>query len=276
MCRAFSCLVMKNATVVWKPGVDAHDKLFSIGRDNGLNLIDDGVRLSNFVRVEVTPLKSYLYPDDGWELSVDERTTPCWFADDHYNAAWAAFEKWKELIYSKINLVEARNPVYPFHIDPPAIDKRVLSLLREWSSVSDSVMNSMEDSVWDSVSDIVMNSVMNRVRDSLRYSVWDSVSDRVRDRVRDSLRNSVWGSVWDRVSDSMMNSVMNRVRNSVWGSVKDNVWAYIGSLLGMWEGKYPYQCGADLWRMGLVPSYDGETWRLHGGLDGRILWEGRL
>jgi len=30
------------------------------------------------------------------------------------------------------------------------------------------------------------------------------------------------------------------------------------------------------WKMGLVPSYDGKLWRLHGGKDAEILWEGKI
>jgi hypothetical protein len=28
--------------------------------------------------------------------------------------------------------------------------------------------------------------------------------------------------------------------------------------------------------MGLVPSFDGTTWRLHGGKDGKVLWQGTV
>jgi hypothetical protein len=61
------------------------------------------------------------------------------------------------------------------------------------------------------------------------------------------------------------------------------VWAYIGSLfpnITKWEYApktktegYPYQLCVDLWKQGLVPSYDGKKWRLHGGPKGKILWE---
>ena len=93
---------------------------------------------------------------------------------------------------------------------------------------------------------------------------WDSVWASVRDSVWDSVRYSVWASVWD----------------SVWYSV----WAYVGSFfrLRKWQrighkpGVYPFQPAVDLWEMGLVPSFDGKMWRLHGGEDAKILWEGKL
>ena len=47
-------------------------------------------------------------------------------------------------------------------------------------------------------------------------------------------------------------------------------WKYTENIPG--EG-YPFQPAVTLWEMGLVPSFDGRTWRLHGGPDGRVLWE---
>ena len=86
-----------------------------------------------------------------------------------------------------------------------------------------------------------------------------------------------WASVRDSVGAS--------VRASVWASVGDSVWAYNGTFFiiprSEWkytenipgEG-YPFQPAVTLWELGLVPSFDGRTWRLHGGPDGRVLWEG--
>ena len=66
-----------------------------------------------------------------------------------------------------------------------------------------------------------------------------------------------------------------------WDSVGDSVWAYMGSFfrIPVWKyvkhpkGKYPYQPLVDLWNKGLVPSFDGKTWRLHGGADATILFK---
>ena len=93
--------------------------------------------------------------------------------------------------------------------------------------------------------------------------------------------DSVWASVRDSVGGSVRDSVWASVRDSVRGSVWDSVWAYIGSLfpnIKKWEyinhkkGIYPFQPAVDLWRMGLVPSFDGKIWRLHGGLNGEIIY----
>jgi len=72
------------------------------------------------------------------------------------------------------------------------------------------------------------------------------------------------------------------VGDSVWDSVWASVWAYTSSLfpnIKKWkyidhkEGYNPYQPCIDLWKRGFVPSYDGETWRLHAGEKAKIVYE---
>jgi hypothetical protein len=74
---------------------------------------------------------------------------------------------------------------------------------------------------------------------------------------------------------------------SVGASVWASVWAYIGSFFNLprsaWKDTekiktkgYPFQPAVELWMMGLVPSFSGTKWRLHGGPDGKVLWEGAL
>src|SRR3990172_1303019 len=69
-----------------------------------------------------------------------------------------------------------------------------------------------------------------------------------------------------------------------WNSVWDLVWAYAGSFfqLKKWEigsetfKDYPFQCCVDLWEKGLVPSHDGEVWRLYSGEKAEVVWKGSL
>ena len=92
---------------------------------------------------------------------------------------------------------------------------------------------------------------------------------------------SVRDSIWDSVRDSVGYSVRASVRDSVW----DSVGAYTGTLFllprGTWKyteniktDDYPFLPLVKLWEQGLVPSFDGKTWRLHGGESAKILWEG--
>lgn len=88
----------------------------------------------------------------------------------------------------------------------------------------------------------------------------------------------LWASVWASVGGS--------VRTSVGASVWDSVWAYTGyiftPIVKEWKyiehkkGEYPFQSAIDLWKMGLVPSFNGKTWQLHSGGDAKILWEGEI
>ena len=99
----------------------------------------------------------------------------------------------------------------------------------------------------------------------------------------DSVRASVWASVGDSVGDSVGASVWA----SVWNSVGASVRAYIGSFFKLprkdWKytdriscDGYPFQSAVDLWKLGLVASYNGRLWRLHGGTDAKVLWEGTI
>ena len=83
-----------------------------------------------------------------------------------------------------------------------------------------------------------------------------------------------WASVWDSVWDSVGASV----GDSVWASVG----AYIGSFfpnIKAWKhinhkkGIYPYQPCVDLWKQGLVSSYNNKSWRLHGGPSAKVLYK---
>jgi len=74
------------------------------------------------------------------------------------------------------------------------------------------------------------------------------------------------------------------VWDSVWDSVRDSVWAYTGSLFKIPRSKwkytkkiktkgYPFECCVKLWKQGLVPSFDGTTWRLHSGKKAKVVFE---
>jgi hypothetical protein len=164
---------------------------------------------------------------------------------------------------------ETINPINPLELKKVTkITPEHLKLLRQWDSV--------RASVWALVGDSVRDSVWALVGDSVRDSVWDSVWDSVGD--------SVWDSVWVSVGDSVRASVWALVGDSVRASVWDSVGAYTGSLFSIekWEyidhkeGEYPFQPAVDLWKMGLIPSFDGKRWRLHSGKKADIVWEGTI
>ena len=247
MCKAFSCLIHKNKTVTWKFGVDSHEDLIALA-----GYKDDKSEAHEllFARVEISPKEGdYLDPEVLYILKLDEEQKPSWWSDSYENKCWNAQEKW----LAKLNSILVRKQIiHPFQIKPPVdITEEHIRLVREWASVGASVRDSVGDSL----------------RDSVRDAVWDSVGD----------------SVWDSVGDSVWASV----GDSVWASVGDSVWAYIGTFFLLpsdsWKytrniktDEYPFLPLGKLWEQGLVPSFDGKKWRLHGGTDAKVLWEGEL
>lgn len=251
MCKAFSCIVLRDRTVLWKFGIDSHDKILELN-----NIPDDESDADKvkFCRVEISPNNNnYLNPDK-WIFKIDQKPIPTWIEEEHEKACWVAFFKWRQeldkiLIYKPI--------IHPFKLEPPEITYEHIALLIEW------------DSVWVSV------------RNSVGYSVWDSVCV----SVRDSVRASVWAPVWDSVLASVGASIRDSVWASVGASVRDSVWAYLGSFFVLprsdWKyteqiptDGYPFQSAVTLWEMGLVPSFDGKIWRLLS--KNGVVWEGKI
>jgi hypothetical protein len=191
--------------------------------------------------------------------------------------------------------------INPFKIKPPTkITEEHLNLLKVWASVRDSVGDSVRASVWASVGAYmwapVGDSVWAYMWAPVGASVWDSVEDSVRAYmgapVGASVGDSVWAymgapvgdSVWASVGASVGAYTGAPVWASVWDSVGDSVGAYMGSLFPQqiteWKNAprcapgYPYQSCVDLWKQGIVSSFDGKIWRLHGGGGAKVLWAG--
>ena len=107
-------------------------------------------------------------------------------------------------------------------------------------------------------------------------SVWAPVRDSVGDSVRDSVGDSVRDSVGDSVEASVWGSVGYSVRYSVWASVRDSVGdsvvAYTSSFFSI-NYERDFSPAIKLWESGLVPSFDGKTWRLHSGTIADVVYE---
>jgi len=97
---------------------------------------------------------------------------------------------------------------------------------------------------------------------------WASVVDSVRDSVRDSVGVSVWASV----GASVWASVWDSVGASVWDSVRAAGGAYISSFFAV-KYSHDFTPCVKLWEAGLVPSFDGTTWRLHSGEKADVVYE---
>jgi len=87
-----------------------------------------------------------------------------------------------------------------------------------------------------------------------------------------SFRDSVGASVGDLVRDLVSDSVGSSVSDSVWESVRASSWAYFSSFFAI-EYKFDFSPAVNLWEAGLVPSFDGTTWRLHSGKNVDVVYE---
>jgi hypothetical protein len=261
MCKAFSAIVTKNGDVLWKMGVDSHEEIIR------LHNLSDKQLPPDFARVEITPKNgNYLFPDT-WVFRLDERATPEWWSPAYQVFAEEAREKWYSELEKMLNKKQIINPLKD--VQPPKkITKKHIMLLKKWHSVWQSVEHSVGQSVWQSVE--------HSVGQSVGQSAWQSVWQSVEHSVGQSVGQPVWHSVGQSVGQSAW--------HSVWQSVWQSVYAYCGSFFNLpcksWKYTgnikckgYPFQPCVDLWDMGLVPSFDGKTWRLHGGPKADVLFE---
>ena len=84
--------------------------------------------------------------------------------------------------------------------------------------------------------------------------------------------DSVWASVRDLVGASVRDLVLASVRDLVGASVGASVRAYFSSFFAI-NYKYNFSSVANLWNAGLVPSFDGTTWRLHSSENADVVYE---
>lgn len=178
----------------------------------------------------------------------------------------------------KLNPKEVCNELVVKPIINPFVDKkrRVCnkqdrSNLEKWISVWDSVYESVVVSIRESAG----ASARDSVRRSVLRSVEESIEESIEKFVWESVRRSAWASY-----SIVELAVQGGPWMSVWWSIREIVWAYVSSFFNLQKWKYvehqlgvnPYQPYIDLWEAGLVPSFDGKTWRLHGH-KGKIVYE---
>jgi len=261
MCKLASFVVSRRR-VWWHPTSDSHADIISKYR-----IVMEGVREGNAVPVEISPDDGDLSrPQDEWAFCIDvagfPRDLPGWWdAEREERRVRAALVDWAKTRLTGWRVQEAFHPIHPFRQPlEPMTPERVWELVRQWDSVGDSVGGS------------VGGSVRGSVKSSMRDSVWGSVFDSVGGSVWDSVGHSVRASVWDSVGDPVRDSAWDPVGDSTWDSVS----GYIGSLfpnITVWHGTTeasPWEGLRELWLSGRVPSFDGTTWRIHIGPDGRV------
>ena len=178
---------------------------------------------------------------------------------------------------------EAMNPINPLK-RKAEVTREDIELLRSWNFVYQSVLSSIDGSVRSLRGDLVEIDFFCSVYDSIEKLVGKEVYDLIWRSLlsfADSATIKVWNADNPRVLWYMA-PPNERHKNPVYDSFGASCYAYIGSLfpnIKKWqgikheEGKYPYQPAADLWRRGLVPSFDGSSWRLHSGKEAEVVYK---
>ena len=211
------------------------------------NLEDDGVdshsHICAYYKLNEDKCNKYEFNPLTKAFTVDQINSN---RDDSEAAEkWANRQDFKKIVEPLI----IKPIVKPFEL--PKVEQvtdEQIGWLKEWASVVASVRASIEASVGASVGDAVGTSVWASVVASVSDSVWASV--------RASVRASDWDTVWDSV------------RASVWTSVT----TYISSFFDI-DYKFDFSSAVKLWEAGLVPSFDGTTWRLHSGESADVVYE---
>ena len=86
MCNFWSCIVLKDKTVISEIGIDNHHELVEM-----FNLEDSSDIRSQlkFAKVEIVPPENDPFkPISEWKFEVDERVKPEWFSPAHEDVCW--------------------------------------------------------------------------------------------------------------------------------------------------------------------------------------------
>jgi len=165
---------------------------------------------------------------------------------------------------SGFKLWEANHPVNPLLLKPKPIDYK--TLLREWiarkASTTSSVWDSERGVIWDSIIASTGTVIMNTIGVDMARVIRTSVTD------------SIWSPIWVPIRASVEDLGWDSFLTSIWVSVGVSIGIYIGRLFPNVEQlkDSPWRPLLKLWYAGYLPSFDGETWRLHCGKDAKVIW----
>jgi len=149
------------------------------------------------------------------------------------------------------NYTEACNPINPFLAPRVEVTGEMLDILREWSRV------------W------TLGLPISTFMDGLPL-LWITVRDGIWNRLLLSMEPlyPIWRCFPDKAWDSAVSCAASYA-----ASLFKPGFSCPGMSRRQWKS---FQVGAGLWRRGVIPSFDGEVWRLHSGEKAAVIWEGRL
>jgi len=253
----FYCVVLRDKRVLWAYG-KGHDVLISENHIPDDTLDPDKYQFCKCV----ISCQGSICLDEKNAFSLSQDVIPRWWSLDHKQAALNAFEEWKAYFD---NITIRKEVVNPFTLLPPnEVTPDHLRLLKRWEMAYIGAGYSPESVIKGSINN---PKFMEEITRPMEAKIWREVGRHV--------ESMIFVATQDRCTTQ---------------SAMAAVWAYYGSFFNLpreqWRGTeaipgtgYPFQPLVDLWLQGLIPSCTGTlpyVWRLHGGPDGRVLWEGTI
>ena len=102
MCKYFSCIVLRDTTVLWSKQTNSHNDLISQNK-----LKDDKLENRDFVKIEIMPKDKTAVTRDkkDWNFKVDEEgTLPVWYTKNQAKYEKLIWTEWKKSISEQIAL----------------------------------------------------------------------------------------------------------------------------------------------------------------------------
>ena len=130
-------------------------------------------------------------------------------------------------------------------IEPQTIKAEDIEALRQWSTM------------WNIAAGTLAQTASKQVGYGAFHDTWESVYNSI-----DDIFHRIYGerTMQDFLKDS--------------GAVGAATHAYHSSFFRLWgDGSNPFQPCIDLWKRGFVASFDWETWKLHSGPNGEVVFE---
>lgn len=170
---------------------------------------------------------------------------------------------------------KAKLIVNPLMVKPPVIDEKIVEITKKWARVRSFATKSIRTTIGESLGFATLEDVSAVVISSFGVTPYQQ-----------TLLNSFRSTFFTRAPDDVTSNYSHRdiVKYLVLPSVLDFIYGRVSGFFNSeeWEGiehapdENPFQPAIDLWEMGLIPSFDGVIWRLHGGRHAKILWEQQL
>lgn len=175
---------------------------------------------------------------------------------------WCNEIDWKKIIPEII----IKDIVNPFSLSKKIPDEKDIECLKEWSLSCNSLKYKNNVHVDDDLADYVNNSVCRNfdftktlwihVVDSVRMSVYAYYSSFFDVKIKEkSEKGDKWVTV--KIGGGLVKFKITPIDVKTKQDVSHN-----------------FSSLTTLWNKGLVPSFDGKTWRLHSGEKAEVVWEG--